>query len=48
VDRRAGDIVQIYADTAIANTELGWKTEKSLDDMVKSTWKWEQKLEAQR
>jgi UDP-glucose 4-epimerase len=48
VDRRAGDIVQIYADTTIANNELGWKTEKSLDDMVKSTWKWEQKLKAQR
>ncbi|MEQ8714334.1 MAG: UDP-glucose 4-epimerase GalE [Cyclobacteriaceae bacterium] len=44
VDRRPGDVVQIYADTAFANEELGWKTERDLTDMVKSTWKWEQSL----
>ncbi|MEM8894445.1 MAG: UDP-glucose 4-epimerase GalE, partial [Bacteroidota bacterium] len=27
VDRRPGDVVQIYADTAYANDELGWRTE---------------------
>ncbi|MEQ9298073.1 MAG: UDP-glucose 4-epimerase GalE, partial [Cyclobacteriaceae bacterium] len=44
VDRRAGDVVQIYADTQIANEELGWRTERDLSDMVRSTWKWEQHL----
>lgn len=48
VDRRAGDVVQIYADTKIANEELGWKTERDLTDMVKSTWKWEQNLAQRR
>ncbi len=42
VDRRAGDIVQIWADTTFANDELGWKAEKSLDEMTLSAWKWEQ------
>ena len=48
VDRRAGDIVQIYADTKIANDELGWATERDLSDMVRSTWKWEQYLAEMR
>jgi UDP-glucose 4-epimerase len=48
VDRRAGDVVQIYADTKIANEELGWKTERDLADMVRSTWKWDQHLAKMR
>jgi len=40
--RRAGDIVQIWADTTIGNNELGWKAEKTLDEMTLSAWKWEQ------
>ncbi len=41
VDRRAGDVVQIYADTQFANQELGWKAQKSLDDMTRTAWQWE-------
>ena len=44
VDRRPGDIEQIYADTAFANEELGWKAEKGLEDMMSSAWKWQQTL----
>lgn len=40
--RRQGDVVAIYADTTLANTELGWKTERSLEDTLMSAWKWEQ------
>lgn len=40
--RRAGDIVQIWADTTIGNNELGWKAEKTIDEMTLSAWKWEQ------
>lgn len=40
-ERRAGDIVQIWADTTIGNNELGWKAEKTLDEMTLSAWKWE-------
>lgn len=48
VDRRPGDVVQIYADTKLANEELGWKTKRDLADMVKSTWQWEKNLAKQR
>ncbi|MFY0686778.1 MAG: UDP-glucose 4-epimerase GalE [Cyclobacteriaceae bacterium] len=44
VDRRAGDIEQIYADTTFANDELGWKAEKGLKEMMSSAWKWQQTL----
>jgi len=48
VDRRPGDIEQVWADTAYANKELGWKAERSLDDMMHSAWKWEQALEREK
>ncbi len=44
VDRRPGDVEQVYADTRFANEELGWKAEKTLDEMTLSAWKWEQAL----
>ena len=44
VERRAGDVVAAYADTTKANKELGWKSEKTLDDALASAWKWEQKV----
>lgn len=40
--RRPGDVVAIYADTTLANNELGWKAESSLEDTLASAWKWEQ------
>ncbi|WP_348707512.1 UDP-glucose 4-epimerase GalE [Tenacibaculum sp. 190524A02b] len=43
VGRRAGDITAAYADTTIANKELNWKTEKSLNEALLSAWKWQQK-----
>lgn len=42
--RREGDIEQIWADTNHANEVLGWKAEKTLDDMISSAWQWELKL----
>ena len=42
VERRAGDITAAYADTTIANKELNWKTELSLEDALSSAWKWQQ------
>ena len=44
VDRRAGDITAAYADTSLANKELGWKTELTLEDALKSAWKWQETL----
>ena len=42
VDRREGDVIAAYADTTLANEELGWKTEKSLEEALASAWKWQQ------
>ena len=44
VDRRPGDITSAYADTTLANKELGWKAQYSLDEAMKSAWDWEQKI----
>ncbi|MEL7589255.1 MAG: UDP-glucose 4-epimerase GalE [Prolixibacteraceae bacterium] len=44
VERRAGDIVKIYADTTLANEELGWKAEKNLEETMLSAWNWEKRL----
>ena len=41
VDRREGDITAAYADTTIANKELGWKAELTLDKALLSAWKWQ-------
>ena len=39
--RREGDIEKVWADTTYANNELGWKAERTLDDMMRSAWNWE-------
>jgi UDP-glucose 4-epimerase len=44
VDRRSGDVEKIYADTKLANDELGWKAERDLDNMMQTAWKWEKAL----
>lgn len=41
VDRRAGDIERVFADNKFAMEELGWKAQKSLDEMMGSAWAWE-------
>ena len=44
VARRPGDITSAYADTTLANEELGWKSQYTLDEAMKSAWVWEQKI----
>ena len=44
VGRRAGDIEKIWADTRYANRELGWKTEKELEETLLSAWNWEKNV----
>lgn len=43
VARREGDITEAYADTSLANTELGWKAEKTLEDALYDAWQWQLK-----
>ncbi|MEI6764067.1 MAG: UDP-glucose 4-epimerase GalE [Bacteroidota bacterium] len=40
--RRPGDVEKVWADTSKANRDLGWKAEKTLEDMLLSAWNWEQ------
>ncbi|WP_452228472.1 MULTISPECIES: UDP-glucose 4-epimerase GalE [unclassified Lacinutrix] len=41
-DRRDGDVPELYAATNLAKEKLGWIAEKGLDEMIDSSWKWEQ------
>ena len=42
--RRPGDVEKIYADTTLANEALGWQAERSLEEMMRSAWQWQQNL----
>ena len=44
VGRRAGDIEKVWANPELANNELGWKAETSIEDTLLSAWKWQLKL----
>jgi len=41
VGRREGDITAAYADTNKANNDLNWKAVRTLDEALKSAWKWQ-------
>jgi len=41
VGRRKGDVELVYADTKLANEELGWTVETGLDETLLSAWNWE-------
>ncbi len=42
--RRPGDIATCYAATDKAAAVLGWKAEKTLDDMCRDSWNWQRRL----
>lgn len=42
--RRPGDIAVSYAGTEKAERMLGWKAEKTLEDMCRDSWRWQQHL----
>lgn len=44
VDRRPGDVTAIWADTRLANEELGWKAERTVEETLASAWAWEKHL----
>lgn len=41
VPRRAGDLPEFWADPNKAERELGWKTQKTLDEACADTWRWQ-------
>jgi len=40
-ERRAGDIVEAYADYSLAKTELDWMPKTSLEESMKTAWEFE-------
>ena len=43
-DRRDGDIEKIYSDVIKSKKVLKWESERTLDDMMSSAWKWQKNL----
>lgn len=41
--RRDGDLPEFYADPTKAEKELGWKTERTIEQMCTDTWNWQSK-----
>ncbi len=44
--RREGDIEAIWGNVDKANKVLGWSADTPLDDILRSAWKWQEKLRA--
>lgn len=42
-ERRAGDVVAVYANKEKAARELGWQPAYDINDIMRSAWAWEQK-----
>ena len=42
--RRAGDVTAVWADPSLAEKELGWKAQRSIDDTLAAAWAWEKRL----
>ncbi|MGA1266260.1 MAG: GDP-mannose 4,6-dehydratase, partial [Phycisphaerales bacterium] len=40
--RRPGDVAACWADPSLAMKRLGWKTQRTLDDMCRDAWRWQQ------
>ena len=43
--RRPGDIVAIYANNNLAVNSLGWKIKYDLNEMMRTAWAWEVKIQ---
>ncbi|MDE9364370.1 UDP-glucose 4-epimerase GalE [Luteipulveratus sp. YIM 133132] len=41
VGRRPGDLPAYWADSSRAESEMGWKATRSIDDMCADTWRWQ-------
>ena len=42
-ERRPGDVAVSYSDPSKAERLFGWRAEKTLDDMCRDAWSWQQK-----
>lgn len=44
VARRPGDVAAYYTDPKYAEISLGWKAERTIDDMCVDTWRWQSSM----
>ncbi len=42
-ERRHGDVTICYADSSLAEKEMGWKATRTLDEMCADLWCWQEK-----
>jgi UDP-glucose 4-epimerase len=42
--RRAGDAAAVYSDNSRAKAMLGWRPERGIEEMMRTAWRWEQKM----
>lgn len=42
IARRPGDVAEVYANPNLAQREIGWKAEKTLEEMCQDSWRWQQ------
>ncbi len=42
--RREGDTIEVWANTTLANEELGWKATRTLDETLAAAWAWENNI----
>lgn len=40
-ERRAGDVAASWSDPSKAHHELKWKAKRTLEDMIRDTWRWQ-------
>ena len=43
VARRAGDVPAYWGDPSLAGQRLGWKAQRTLEDMCRDSWNWQRK-----
>jgi UDP-glucose 4-epimerase len=48
VARRLGDIAQCYADASLAESLLGWRAERGIEEMCRDSWRWQKWATAHR
>jgi UDP-glucose 4-epimerase len=41
VERRPGDVAEVYADASLAARELGWAAARGIDEMCRDAWNWQ-------
>ena len=48
VARRPGDVAQCYADASLAESLLGWRAERGIEEMCRDSWRWQKWATAHR